>query len=111
MMIRLTSLLIILLPCTAYAADEGSAYEKMEQWKNFDTVLKSLPKDAAKALDDVVTCQHLSGEFDGELKHDQDIVKLMLELQCDNADRRFDKVKIKYKNKPKIQKAFHIYYE
>ena len=111
MMIRLIPLLIILSSWTAYAADKISAYEKMEQWKNFDTVLKSLPKDAAKALDDVVTCQHLSGELDGDSEHDQAIFKLMQKWQCDTADKRFDTAKIKYKNKPNIQKAFHIYYE
>jgi hypothetical protein len=105
----LATLLITIFSCSTYASDASST--DASKWKSYDSVLKSLPKDAAKALDDVVTCKHLSGEFDGDLEHDQGIIKLMNKFKCDNAENRFASVNTRYKNKPEIQKAFHNYYE
>jgi hypothetical protein len=84
--------IFLLLALISISAD---AEERSYTWKNFDQVLKTLPKDAEKSLDNIVTCRHLPGEIDGDLEHDKETILLIEKLECDKAEERFNHIKTK----------------
>ncbi|HSC81545.1 MAG TPA: hypothetical protein VLC08_14405 [Chitinolyticbacter sp.] len=105
MMARCTGLALLLLL-------SGHAAAEYDPWQHYDKTLKTLPKDAAAALDRGVTCNHFAGEFNGDgSQEDKERNREMAKLRCDTVDSDISRIKQRYKNQPKVLQAIRTYYE
>ncbi|KPC50087.1 hypothetical protein [Amantichitinum ursilacus] len=89
-----------------------NARAETDPWANYDKVLKTLPKDAAATLDRGVSCNHFSGEINGDNSAaDKQTFREMKKLKCGTVDQDIASVKNKYKNNKAVVNAIQVYYE
>lgn len=80
-------------------------------WANYETVKRSLPKDAAHTLERAVDCYHFAGEINGDgSARDKQVNQTMSHLHCESVTKKVAAIKLKYKTNPAVLDAFKTYY-
>lgn len=104
---KILILLLTMISCETNAA----TLDNNDVWANYETVKRSLPKDAALTLERAVDCDHFSGEINGDgSARDKEVNQTMNRLHCETVSKKVATIKLKYKTNPAVQDAFKTYY-
>lgn len=105
-----TSILILLFVMISCATN-ASTSNNNDVWANYETIKRSLPKDAARTLERAVDCNHFSGEINGDgSARDKEVNQTMNRLHCETVSKKVAAIKLKYKTNSAVLDAFKTYY-
>ncbi|MBB5609075.1 MULTISPECIES: hypothetical protein [unclassified Janthinobacterium] len=73
--------------------------------------VENSPQDIRKFIYNAGACEHLGGEYDGELpKEEKEKIKKDIDKYCGGAKNQFRTLKEKYKNNPTLLKRINNNY-